>query len=164
MSPLPVWLVVTALALTALALVWSRWPAWAKGLLVVGVTVLYFVADRAIDARSGWPSSTTLPARFALLAMVVEEPNPKQAGALYVWLQAIEDGKTDSAPRAFQLPYSRDLHSLLGEAMKKNRQGIAQIGTADPKSGPRGYSWLRPGSNEQVVKIRDVPIPQLPEK
>jgi hypothetical protein len=164
MSPLPIWLIVSALALTALALVWSRWPVWAKALLVAGVTVLYFAADRAIDARSGWPSGATLPARFALLAMVVEEPTPQQAGALFVWLQPIEDGKTTSAPRAHRLPYTRDLHSLLGEAMKKTRQGVAQIGTAEPKAGPRGYSWLRPGSSEQVVKIRDIPIPQLPEK
>ncbi len=164
MSPLPIWLIVTALALTALALVWSRWPAWAKGLLVVGVTLLYFVADRTLDARSGWPSGATLPARFALLAIVAEEPTPKQAGALYVWLQPIEGGKTSSAPRAYRLPYTRDLHSLLGEAMKKNRQGISQIGTAEPKAGPRGYSWLRPGSDEQTVKIRDIPVPQLPEK
>lgn len=163
-SALPVWLVVVALALTALALVWSRWPGWAKALLVVGATLLYFAADRAIDGRSGWPSSATLPARFALLAVVTEEPNPKRPGALYVWLQPIEDGKTSSAPRAYRLPYSRELHSLFGEAMKKTRQGVSQIGTAEPKAGPKGYSWLRPGSNEQVVKIRDIAVPQLPEK
>jgi hypothetical protein len=164
MSPLPVWLIVVALALTALALVWSRWPGWAKALLVVGVTALYFAADRAIDARSGWPSVGTLPPRFALLAVVTEEPTPKQAGALYVWVQPIDKGKTSTAPRAYKLPYSRELHSLFGEAMKKNRQGISQIGTAEPKAGPQGYSWLRPGNEEQAVKVRDLPSPQLPEK
>ena len=164
MSPLPIWLIVTALALTALALVWSRWPVWAKTLLVVGVTTLYFVADRIVDARTGWPSVSTLPPRFALLALVAEEPNTKQSGALYIWVQPIENGKTSVAPRAFRLPYERDMHSLLGEAMKKNRQGIAQIGTAEPKAGPKGYSWLRPGAEEQAIKVRDVPVPQLPEK
>lgn len=163
-SPLPVWLVVVALALTALALVWSRWPGWAKALLVVGVTSLYFAADRAIDGRSGWPSGATLPERFALLAVVTEEPTPKRDGALYVWVQPIEDGHTTAAPRAFRLPYDRDLHSLLAEAMRKNRQGVAQMGSATPKGGPQGYSWLRPGSDEQVVKVRDLPVPQLPEK
>lgn len=163
-SPLPIWLVVTALALTALALVWSRWPGWAKALLVVGVTVLYFAADRAIDSRSGWPSGATLPARFALLAVVTEEPNAKREGALYVWVQPIEDGKTAAAPRAFRLPYTREMHSLFGEAMRKNRQGVAQMGSAEPKGGPKGYSWLRPGSDEQIVKVRDLPVPQLPEK
>lgn len=163
-SSVPIWLIVTALALTALALVWSRWPIWAKALLVVSVTGMYFAADRALDSLSGWPSSTTLPARFALLAVVTEEPRADREGALYVWLQPIENGKTTSAPRAFRLPYSRDLHSLLGESMKKTRQGVTQVGTAEPKAGPKGYSWLRPGSNEQNIKVRDIAIPQLPEK
>jgi hypothetical protein len=38
------------------------------------------------------------------------------------------------------------------------------VGTAEPKTGPKGFSWLRPGSDEQAVKIRDLPVPQLPEK
>ena len=58
----------------------------------------------------------------------------------------------------------QDLHALLGEAMKKVRQGVSQLGTAEPKRGPKGLSWLRPGSDEQNVKIRDLPAPQLPEK
>jgi hypothetical protein len=48
--------------------------------------------------------------------------------------------------------------------MKKVRQGVSQMGSAEPKSGPRGFSWLRPGNEEQAVKIRDLPVPQLPEK
>ena len=54
--------------------------------------------------------------------------------------------------------------ALLGEGMKKVRQGVSQMGTAEPKFGSRGLAWLRPGSDEQVVKIRDLPVPQLPEK
>jgi hypothetical protein len=48
--------------------------------------------------------------------------------------------------------------------MKKVRQGISQMGSTEPKTGPKGFSWLRPGSDEQNVKIRDLPVPQLPEK
>jgi hypothetical protein len=33
-----------------------------------------------------------------------------------------------------------------------------------PKQGRKGLGWLRPGSDEQEVKIRDLPAPQLPEK
>ena len=44
------------------------------------------------------------------------------------------------------------------------RQGVSQMGSAEPKTGPKGFSWLRPGSDEQAVKIRDLPVPQLPEK
>ena len=42
---------VVLLLLCTLALVWSRWPAWLKGLLVVGVSVFYFYADDAVFAE-----------------------------------------------------------------------------------------------------------------
>lgn len=150
--------------LCALALLWSRWPAWLKGILVVGVSVFYFYADSVVHQLSGWPSPDALPERFVLLAAVIEEPNAKTDGALLVWVNAIENGKTTTQPRAYRLPYSKDVHSMLNEGLKKVRQGVSQLGTSEPKVGKGGSSWLRPGNDEQVVKIRDLPVPQLPEK
>jgi hypothetical protein len=150
--------------LCTLALLWSRWPAWLKALLVVGVTGFYFFADGQVHGLAGWPSRDALPERFVLLAAVIEEPSSKTKGALYVWVNELKDGKPSAQPRAYQLPYAKDLHALLNEGMKKVRQGISQMGTAEPKTGPKGFSWLRPGSDEQNVKIRDLPVPQLPEK
>lgn len=150
--------------LALLAVLWSRWPAWVKGLLVVGVSVFYFFADDVAHAMWGWPSADVLPERFVLLAAVIDEPNAKSTGALYVWVNAIENGSPAPRPRAFRLPYAKDVHALLNESMKKVREGVSQMGTAEPRPGKRGLSWLRPGSDEQVVKIRDLPVPQLPEK
>ena len=152
------------LALLVLALLWSRWPAWMKALLVVGVTVLYFWGDDVVHNLSGWPTPDALPERFALLAVVIEEPSAKTAGALYLWVNAIDKGKPVPQPRAYKLAYTKDLHALLNESMKKARQGISQMGTTEPKAGKRGIGWLRPGADEQAVKIRDMPAPQLPEK
>ncbi len=155
----------SALALLCvLALLWSRWPAWLKGILVVGVTVFYFYADGVVHQLSGWPSPDALPERFVLLAAVIEEPSARTDGALYVWANAIENGKPAAQPRAYRLPYSKDVHSMLNEGIKKVRQGVSQMGTSEPKVGKGGTSWLRPGNDEQVVKIRDLPVPQLPEK
>lgn len=150
--------------LCAAALLWSRWPGWVKGLLVAGVAVFYFWADDVVHNLSGWPTGDALPERFTLLAVVIEEPSNKTAGALYLWVNAIENGKPAAQPRAYKLPYAKDLHALLNEGMKKARQGISQMGTATPKAGKKGLNWLRPGSDEQEVKIRDLPAPQLPEK
>jgi hypothetical protein len=155
--------VVLAL-LAALALLWSHWPGWLKGLLVAAVCGFYFFANDAVHGMWGWPSSDALPERFVLLAAVIEEPTTKSAGALYVWLNAIENGKPLAQPRAYRLPYAKDLHALLNEGIKKSRQGVSQLGTAEPKAGKKGLSWLRPGADEQEVKIRDLPSPQLPEK
>jgi hypothetical protein len=162
---LPVVLSFAALAFIALlALLWSRWPAWLKGLLVVGVTAFYFFANDVVHSVWGWPSSDALPARFVLLAAVIEEPSNKTSGALYVWVNALEDGKPAAQPRAYKLPYAKDLHALLNEGLKKVREGVSQYGTSEPKVGKGGLSWLRPGNDEQSVKLRDLPSPQLPEK
>jgi len=150
--------------LCVLALLWSRWPAWLKGILVVGVTVFYFYADSVVHQLSGWPSPDALPERFVLLAAVIEEPSARTDGALYVWVNAIDNGRPTAQPRAYRLPYSKDVHSMLNEGIKKVRQGVSQMGTSEPKVGKGGTSWLRPGNDEQVVKIRDLPVPQLPEK
>ncbi len=155
---------VVLAALAVLALLWSHWPAWLKTLLVLGVAVFYFWADEAVHQMWGWPSTDALPEKFVLLAAVIEEPTTKTSGALYVWLQVLEDGKPGRAPRAYKLPYAKDLHALLNEGIKKARQGVTQMGTAEPKAGRKGLNWLRPGNDEQVVKIRDLPTPQLPEK
>lgn len=158
------WLYIALLFATALALVFSRWGRIAKLALVLAVTGLYWVADAALSDVWGWPSRDGLPERFVLLAVVVEEPTKTSDGALYLWVNAIEQGKPVREPRAHRLPYTKDLHALLNEGMKKARQGVTQMGTAEPKRGPKGASWLRPGSDEQEVKIRDLPAPQLPEK
>jgi hypothetical protein len=164
-ATLPVILGFAALAFVALlALLWSHWPGWLKAVLLAGVSVFYFFANDVLHGTWGWPSADVLPARFVLLAAVIDEPDAKRPGALYVWVNAIEDGKPAAQPRAFRLPYSRDLHALLNEGMKKIREGVSQVGTSEPRAGKGGLSWLRPGGDEQVVKLRDLPVPQLPEK
>ncbi len=150
--------------LAVLALLWSRWPVWLKGLLVAGVAIFYFFADDVVHTLAGWPTTDPLPERFVLLAAVIDEPTAKTPGALYVWVNAIEKNKPAEAPRGYKLPYAKDLHALLNEGLKKSRQGVTQMGTTSPKVGRKGLSWLRPGNDEQEVKIRDLPSPQLPEK
>jgi hypothetical protein len=150
--------------LCALALLWSHWPGWLKGMLLVAVTVFYFFAHDEANNIAGWASNERMPERFQLLAAVIEEPTTKSPGALYLWVNAVENGKPAAQPRAYRLPYTKDLHALLNDSLRKIRQGVSQIGTLDPKRGRQGPSWLRPGSDEQVIKLRDMPAPQLPEK
>jgi len=150
--------------LALLALLWSRWPVWLKTLLVLATTAFLFHFHGVAQQLSGWPARDVLPERFVLLAAVFDEPTKGNQGALYVWVNPIEDGRPSAQPRAYRLPYSKDLHGLLDEGIKKTRQGVSQVGTATPKKGRQGQSWLRPGADEQEVKIRDQPVPQLPEK
>lgn len=151
-------------ALCAAALLWSRWPAALKALLVLGVSAYLFVAYDVLRELGGLPSDEPLPPRFVLLASVIEEPAARRAGALYLWVHAIEDGRPAAQPRAYRLPYAKDLHAVLNDATRRAREGVTQIGTTEPKRGRGSLSWLRPGRDEQVLKIGDMPSPQLPEK
>lgn len=164
-------LLVTVFSLLAFLLLclclWTRWPVWLKTGLVVAVSLFYVVAYDTMHAMLGWPAEQALPRRWVLLALVVEEPNKERdsKGNLFVWVNALENNRPAAEPRAYRLPYDKDLHSLFGEAMKKNRQGITQLGTHEPRVGPKGFSWLRPASDEKLnIKISDLPRPQLPEK
>ena len=151
--------------LFALALVFSSWPRWLKDALTVGVCAFYFYGYSAVMSVVGYPSNDPLPARFWLIAAVVEEPTPKYAGALYLWVTPIEEGRRQLEPRGYKLPYMRALHERINEGMKKGQRGISQMGTAEAKSGQgTGPSWLNPGKDEQEIKIMDLPSPQVPEK
>ncbi|MES3009150.1 MAG: hypothetical protein V4738_00065 [Pseudomonadota bacterium] len=146
---------------------WTRWPVALKVLLICVVTVFYFLAYEYVHGVLGWPAEEAPPKRFVLLAVVVDEPSKERGtkGSIFVWLNGIEDNRPVAEPRSYRLPYEKDLHSLFSEAMKKNRQGISQMGTTEPKSGPKGFSWLRPPGNDKLtIKISDLPRPQLPEK
>ncbi len=153
------------LFVTVLALIWSHWPNWLKGVLITSVTVLYFFGHEAVHSIWGIPSTDALPPKFVMLAAVVQEPTTKTPGLLYLWVSKISDNGPTLEPRAYQLPYSRKLHTQIDEGIKKGRDGVSQVGTAEVKAGNgRGMGWLRPGNDEQEIKISDLPSPQLPEK
>ena len=168
-SPLIITVVVFALLafLLLVLCLWTRWPFWVKLGMVALVTVFYFQAFDTVRGSLGWPAEDSLPKRFVLLAVMFDEPNKERSdpGHIYLWVNALEDRRPAAEPRAFKLPYAKDLHALLGEAMKKTREGVTQMGTTEPKFGPKGFSWLRPpGSDKVTIKITDLPRPQLPEK
>jgi hypothetical protein len=155
------------LLLLACALLWSRWPGWMKTVVVAGVTVLYFYGHAAVHSIWGIPSTDALPERFLMLSAVVQEPTARGPGALYLWVSELREGQPLNEPRAYRLAYTKELHAQIDEGLKRGRDGVSQMGTAEPKPvkpGTGGFAGLKPGPDEQEIKIRDLPAPQLPEK
>ena len=154
------------LLLLCCALLWSSWPRWLKGLLIVGVTAMYFVGFESVKFIWGIPSTEPLPEKFLFIAAVVEEPTTKAAGAIYLWVSALREGKPAIEPRAYKLPYTKGSHSQVSEGLRRSRDGSAQMGTIEKKNteGTGGFAGLKPGDDERELKIRDLPTPQLPEK
>ena len=154
------------LTLCALALLWSTWPAWTKALLAVGVAVFAFVGHDAVRELGGLPSSEPLPPRFLMLAAAVDEPTSKGEGSIFMWVSEIVEGRTGLAPRAYRVRYTKNLHTQIDEGLRRSKDGVSQMGTVEIKlaGNKGGLGWLKPGADEQEVKIRDLPSPQLPEK
>lgn len=145
----------------------TRWPVWVKLAGIALVSAFYLLAQPALTAVSGWPSGDRLPAQFVFLSAVFDEPIPAKGhdGAIHLWVHPLEGGKLVEMPRAYRLAYQKDLRGILEDGLKKARDGNAQLGSAQPKRGPAGSSWLRPAGNEDLdIRLSDVPRAQLPEK
>ncbi len=104
----------------------------------------------------GWPISQPIPDNSQVLAIRIKEPNPKHndPGAIYFWVNIKPSSKSPeqtlkallnpksvfsynskTQPRAYQLPYSREMHKAIVEAQRK-AQGVpgAQLRTKKSKS------------------------------
>lgn len=154
------------LGLAVSALLWSAWPAWSKALLALGVGVFSFYGHGAVLELGGLPTNEPLPPRFLMLAAAVDEPVGNHGGSIFLWVSEIVEGRSGLAPRAYRLRYSKNLHTQVDEGLKRSKDGVAQMGTSEVKQpgNKLGLGWLKPGADEQEIKIRDLPSPQLPEK
>lgn len=158
--------VLLAFLLVVLCLA-TRWHWSVKAGMVVLVSGFYVFAHHTLVGISGWPAEDQLPKRFVFLSAVFDEPSParQHAGAIYIWVNPIEDGEPLAMPRQFKLPYEKDLHRILNDGMKKARDGNTQLGSTQPKRGQGGFAWLRPPGDEPMqLKLSDLPRAQLPEK
>lgn len=95
---------------------------------------------------TGWPSRVDLPEKALFVAGYALEPNEDSDGAIYVWLvsppidQSIYEYQAqDGEPRAYVLPYTREMHEQV------------QGATEATKAGQRVAFMKRPGEGEQRV-------------
>ena len=109
---------------------------------------LYFCLSVGFSVSDfmGWPTDEDLPEKFRVYWLVIDEPDPKRddGGNIYVWLQpdletegthdswhdyllSFYDG--DSEPRAYRLPYTRELHEQSQKALNTIMGGGAVGGT-----------------------------------
>lgn len=123
-----------ALVLLLLSLnIASLWKWWVKGVAIVvtvgGVAATYLT----VTAMLGWPSVGRLPAEFHVVATRVIEPDRAvgTAGRIYLWVEEIDDHMLPvSAPRSYQLPYTRTLADRADAVQKRIAAGDEMLGTA----------------------------------
>jgi hypothetical protein len=137
--------------------------------ILIPVTIWYsLVLYYTIPNLMGWPTSEAIPENSQILAIRIKEPNPKldDPGAIYFWLNTKPSSKEQnlspaawlnpkrvfsynsaSHPRAYQLPYSREMHKKIIENQKK-AQGVPGAQVRIKKKG-RGI----PGQEESKAPL-----------
>jgi hypothetical protein len=102
----------------------SRGVWWLKLPAIVATMGFTFVVWQALDSFSGWPTDGTPPRRALLLSSEVDEPN-----AIYLWVIGNEAGGAlgyrpgATEPRAYRVPYTRELHAEIDRANQLAKQG-----------------------------------------
>lgn len=145
----------------------TRWHWILKAAMVVVVSGFFVFNSQTLRGLSGWPAEDSLPEKFVLLSAVFDEPSPSRdhPGNIFIWVNPMQDNQPLAMPRQFRLPYEKDLHRILGDGIKKAREGNTQMGSSKPIRGPRGLAWLLPAANDKVeIKLSDLPRAQLPDK
>lgn len=145
----------------------TRWHWCLKAALVLLASGFFIFNSQTLRGLSGWPAEDSLPEKFVLLSAVFDEPSPARdhPGAIYIWINPMKDNQPLEMPRVFRLPYEKDLRRILGDGIKKAREGNTQMGSTEPKRGPQGLAWLLPAANDKVqIRLSDLPRAQLPEK
>ncbi len=152
--------------------------------MLIPATVWYgLVLYYSVPNLMGWPISQSIPDNSQVLAIRIKEPDPKHndTGAIYFWVNIKPGSKSPektvkallnpksvfsynskTQPRAYQLPYSREMHKAIVEAQRK-AQGVpgAQLRTKKGES-KRGNT----GNDESKAKLELViinPVKSFPK-
>ena len=179
--------VIVAVLLLSLNLA-SRWH-WAVKAAAIAVTSGFFgVSYFSIGALLGWPSEAPMPEHFRLHWATIVEPDKVSGslGSIFLWTEQLDaDNLPAGIPRAFRVPYSRELADRIARVKQRIEQGIAQVGTARDPAVPEGEPAedqrraetaprrVEPGSpgdpsafirNFPSIDFADLPPPALPPK
>jgi hypothetical protein len=152
---------------------------------------LYFSLSLAqsLPKMMGWPSTEKIPNQFEIHWGLVEEPDKitGEAGRIYLWLTSQNEDSSPSwlisfhaaeedSPRAYSIPYSRDNHEKIDQAVQQikagNRVGGGVSEGEEGKEEGEGKEGEGQGDGDGGGSLSDspelyfepLPPPKLPEK
>jgi len=166
----------------------SLWHWGLKAAAIVITTGSFGVFYLSTTGLIGWPTEARMPDHFQLHWATIVEPDKLNGlpGSIYLWIEALDENNTlAGTPRAFRVPYSRDLADRIGRAKQRIEQGADQAGTARDLEVPEGEPdedrrlagapprQGEPGSTGDpaafiqhmpAIEFEDMPPPALPPK
>jgi hypothetical protein len=145
-------------------------PAWLIKLIlcfiVTGYSLLLYTH---IPEQLGWPVAEKPPERFRLLGSYIQEPNKTMGmeGSIFLWISDLQNGVGAVTPRAYQFPYSNQLHQAVENAIIKTRKGLPQFGEITyPKMVVSRLKKTNDiiGLGNITLEFHDLPDPLFPER
>lgn len=197
-------LVLFAVTLWFIILGKGRW--WLKAAVIPVVLYFSLVVWFSLAQISGWASDSETPETFAINWIMVKEPSkrdPRDQGAIFMWASEVDENhepvegaispwlaaftprRSAAEPRAYRLPYSRDLHEKAVEVQKmisKGKTAVGKRGKIEANSdgdgkgsgGTKGSvaSGGKTGGGKSAGSLSrsddltfyELPAPKLPEK
>jgi hypothetical protein len=158
------------LAMLVLVITHGRLHWLFKLVLVVLAGGFYLISYQGWKQAQGWPTQVALPDKFLLHASVIEEPDQDKGtqGRIFVWASNLQGSKPAGEPRAYEIPYDREVHSALEDALRNQRNGNVQIGTKQGNKhaaeGSAPVTVRQLGEVHDKLKFSNLPDPALPEK
>ncbi len=178
-----------AFVLLAAVLLWvviaARGHTVAK-LVLIPVTVWYGVAlYYSAQNLMGWPTARAVPENSYVLAYRIREPEPKNdyPGAIFLWVSGqspYQDNSRSSfsiiprnlfnyhdtrAPRAFRLPYNRQMHQNLRQAQEQMKGQPGSLMRVKKIKSNKVESGSGSEKNNSPIKLEIInPMQMLPKK
>jgi hypothetical protein len=134
----------------------SRWHWGLKAIAIAITTAFFGVSYGSIASLIGWPSEARVPEHFQLDWATVVEPDKLNGspGSIYLWVEALDKNNVRAGtPRAFRVPYTRDLADRIVHAKARIEQGMDQAGTARDLDIPEG-PLTRTGASRARHRVR----------
>lgn len=131
------------------------------------MSLIFFIGCYwGFESVIGWPVAADLPEKFLYVSYT------ENGKIIYVWARPIETGKISPEPRAFVVPYEKELADTMSKAKERASKGEGVVmgrgnghgrGIAEDmgKGGHPGSGMGRnSGPNSNIVIEGGVPLPQ----
>jgi hypothetical protein len=134
-------------------IIWGK-GHWLLKAVVVAVSLYFGIATwQSLNGLLGWPApeSESLPDKFAVHWVVIKEPSKKTAdpGAIFIWVSGpVKESlfaPDFKEPRAYKLPYSKEMHQRAEGALSLIRKGEKVIGM---RGKGKGKGWGQKGKGK----------------
>lgn len=172
-------------ALTLWVIIGSRGWWWVK--MGVATLAIFFSISlwHSLSGLEGWPTDQSMPQKFEIKWIVVEEPNNKTStkGQILVWARNLEpmsgeksnipilhNKNKSNEPRIHRLPYSREMHQQAIKIQKrigsggkffgemKKGEGMKEQGKGNGKRSGREGEGIGEGKGAGSLSNEQLPI------